>query len=180
MHRNGTFRTGIAAAVVLMLAAPALAGGIDDFKLTRAIPADAFMAVHSRGHDGQAFVNEQFERVWKALENSRLDRDLRRLFKKMAEQEHATGGEEGGENAADEGEFDRDELVHELEQEMLQAAEELDFERAAALRDHIGELKASPNLKVSAADARPASGARRGGKTPRKNQGQRSRPRSRR
>ena len=56
---------------------------------------------------------------------------------------------------ADEGEHDRDELVRELEQEMLQAAEELDFERAAALRDHIKELKESPELKVSAANARP-------------------------
>ena len=57
---------------------------------------------------------------------------------------------------ADEGEYDRDELVRELESEMLQAAEELDFERAAALRDHVAELKNSPDLKVSAADARPA------------------------
>lgn len=57
---------------------------------------------------------------------------------------------------ADEGEHDRDELIHELEQEMLQAAEELDFERAAALRDHIKELKESPEVKVAAADARPA------------------------
>src|SRR5262245_36156412 len=38
---------------------------------------------------------------------------------------------------ADEGEYDRDELVTELEKEMLQAAQELDFEKAAALRDHI-------------------------------------------
>jgi excinuclease ABC subunit B len=62
---------------------------------------------------------------------------------------------------ADEGEHDRDELIRELEQEMLQAAEELDFERAAALRDHIAELKASPELKVSAAQARPAVPAAR-------------------
>lgn len=58
---------------------------------------------------------------------------------------------------AEEGEYDRDELVRELEQEMLQAAEELDFEKAAALRDHIKELKASPELKVAAANARPAA-----------------------
>jgi excinuclease ABC subunit B len=56
---------------------------------------------------------------------------------------------------ADEGEYDRDELVVELEKEMLQAAEELDFEKAAALRDHIAELKASPELKVAASEARP-------------------------
>jgi excinuclease ABC subunit B len=62
---------------------------------------------------------------------------------------------------ADEREFDRDELIAELEKEMLQAAEELDFEKAAALRDHIAELKQSPELKVAAADARPRSGSGR-------------------
>ncbi len=57
---------------------------------------------------------------------------------------------------ANEGEYDRDELVAELEKEMLQAAEELDFEKAASLRDHIRKLKEAPTLKVAAADARPA------------------------
>ncbi|MGD8453691.1 MAG: excinuclease ABC subunit UvrB [Phycisphaerae bacterium] len=52
-------------------------------------------------------------------------------------------------------EYDRDELINQLEAEMLQAAEELDFERAAALRDHIKELRESPEVKVAAADARP-------------------------
>jgi len=55
----------------------------------------------------------------------------------------------------DEEERDRDELIKELEQEMLQAAEELDFERAAALRDHIKELKESPQVKVAASSVRP-------------------------
>jgi len=62
---------------------------------------------------------------------------------------------------ADEGEYDRDELIRELEAEMLQAAQELDFERAAALRDHIAELKKSPELRISAARARPAAVASR-------------------
>ncbi len=57
---------------------------------------------------------------------------------------------------AEEGEYDREELIRQLEQEMLQAAQELDFERAAALRDHIKELKETPVLKVPAAQARPA------------------------
>ena len=81
---------------------------------------------------------------------------------------------------ADEGEHDRDELIHELEQEMLQAAEELDFERAAALRDHIGELKASPELKVSASKARPAAPAARREAGSWKPKRQRRRPRKQR
>jgi excinuclease ABC subunit B len=56
---------------------------------------------------------------------------------------------------AEEGEYDRDELILQLEKEMLQAAEELDFEKAAALRDHIKELRETADLKVPAAQARP-------------------------
>ncbi|TWT40395.1 UvrABC system protein B [Phycisphaerae bacterium RAS1] len=59
--------------------------------------------------------------------------------------------------AADEGDYDRDELIAELEKEMLQAAEELDFEKAASVRDHIKRLKESPELRVAAGDARPAA-----------------------
>ncbi|MFO0837047.1 MAG: excinuclease ABC subunit UvrB [Phycisphaerae bacterium] len=61
---------------------------------------------------------------------------------------------------ADEGDYDRDELVRELEAEMLQAAEQLDFEKAAALRDHIRQLKQSAEEKVPAAQARPDGVAR--------------------
>jgi len=81
---------------------------------------------------------------------------------------------------ADESEYDRDELVAELEKEMLEAAEELDFEKAAALRDHIAELKESPTLKVASSGARPKVAAARrdhGGWKPR---GQHRRPRKRR
>ena len=68
---------------------------------------------------------------------------------------------------ADERSYDREELIGELEREMLAAAEALDFEKAAALRDHIAQLKATPDLAtVGAADARPAQ---RGGKRGRKN-----------
>jgi len=42
---------------------------------------------------------------------------------------------------ATENEYDRVELINELEREMLQAAEDLEFERAARLRDEIAELK---------------------------------------
>jgi len=77
---------------------------------------------------------------------------------------------------ADEGEYDREDLIRQLEQEMLQAAEELDFEKAAALRDHIKELKESPELKVAASQARPEAPATKrdaGGWRP---QGQHRRP----
>jgi len=44
---------------------------------------------------------------------------------------------------ASENEYDRVELIAELEREMLRAAEDLEFERAARLRDEIAELKAT-------------------------------------
>ena len=42
--------------------------------------------------------------------------------------------------------MDRAELIRTLEKEMFQSAEELDFERAARLRDRIKELRDSPEL----------------------------------
>ena len=63
------------------------AEGLDGFKLLRAIPADAMIAVNGRHHDGQAFLNEQFERVWAAVEKQHFDRDIKRLLKAMVEED---------------------------------------------------------------------------------------------
>ena len=41
-------------------------------------------------------------------------------------------------------EYDRDELVAKLEDEMLEAARALEFERAATLRDQVAQLTAMP------------------------------------
>ncbi len=53
--------------------------------------------------------------------------------------------------AADAGEkqYERDELLELLEQEMLEAAQNLEFEKAANLRDQIAELKAAPQYGSS-------------------------------
>jgi excinuclease ABC subunit B len=59
--------------------------------------------------------------------------------------------------------LDRTELMARLEDEMLQAAEELDFERAARLRDRIKELQAAPELVPVSVDPEPKR-KRRGGK----------------
>ena len=45
-------------------------------------------------------------------------------------------------------ELDRTELITLLEKEMLEAAEALEFERAARLRDRIKELKLVPALAL--------------------------------
>ena len=48
---------------------------------------------------------------------------------------------------ANEQEFDQTELVRLLEEEMLEAATNLEFERAAQLRDKINEIKGTPTIK---------------------------------
>jgi excinuclease ABC subunit B len=47
-------------------------------------------------------------------------------------------------------EYERVELASQMEKEMLQAAEKLDFEKAAFLRDQLGELRDLPQLIVTA------------------------------
>ncbi len=69
--------------------------------------------------------------------------------------------------------MDRTELVATLEKEMFQAAEELDFERAARLRDRIKELRDAPEL-AAVGSTPPDTEPRRlgkGGRTPRRHKG---------
>ncbi len=56
--------------------------------------------------------------------------------------------------AEDDEQFDREELIAQLEKQMLEAAESLEFEKAAKLRDKVKQIRATPKMgKVSAADA---------------------------
>jgi excinuclease ABC subunit B len=64
--------------------------------------------------------------------------------------------------------FDTMELISQLEEEMHQAAEELEFEKAARLRDRIAELKEQEHLgededgPAGAPDRPPRKTGRRG------------------
>ena len=60
---------------------------------------------------------------------------------------------------ANEQEFDQTELVRLLEEEMLEAATNLEFERAAQLRDKINEIKGAPTIR-SGNSAVPDDGGR--------------------
>jgi hypothetical protein len=80
-RKSGWLSGGLTLLVLLAAALPARASGLEDFKLTRAIPADAMIAVHHRGHAGQEFVNKQYERVWAAVEKQGFDRDLKRMMR---------------------------------------------------------------------------------------------------
>ena len=57
---------------------------------------------------------------------------------------------------ASETEYDRTELITTIEKEMLEAAEKLDFERAAMLRDRLRELQDAPSL-TKTTDGPPGS-----------------------
>lgn len=70
---------GMVLGLALLLAAPAQAA-LDDFKLTRAIPADAMLAVHARNHAGLDFLNEQYARLWAEFEKQHFDRDLKKIL----------------------------------------------------------------------------------------------------
>ncbi|KKL55819.1 hypothetical protein LCGC14_2251600, partial [marine sediment metagenome] len=60
--------------------------------------------------------------------------------------------------------YDKSQAVAELEAEMLEAADDLDFERAAELRDRILEFNESRNPAATAQDG-PAKPPRRGGRS---------------
>jgi excinuclease ABC subunit B len=48
---------------------------------------------------------------------------------------------------ANEEQLDQTEIIKLLEEEMLQAAKNLEFERAAQLRDKLNEMKGAPTIK---------------------------------
>jgi excinuclease ABC subunit B len=63
---------------------------------------------------------------------------------------------------ADDTEFDRNEMITELEKQMLEAATALEFERAASLRDRVKALKDSPDIGKTASDKdKPGSPGRK-------------------
>ncbi len=64
----------------------------------------------------------------------------------------------------DEVEYVTEEYIAELESEMMQAADELDFERAAALRDRITQLRDSVGKKMSEVEIRSSNKKQRGGR----------------
>lgn len=72
---------------LLAVTTSALAKGIDDFSLTKAIPADVFLAVHTRGHEGQAWLKKQYARLTEEIEKARFDRDIKRMLKKLVAEE---------------------------------------------------------------------------------------------
>lgn len=88
MKSQGQRMTFLAVALSMFAAsANVLAKGLDDFTLTKAIPADAFLAVHTRGHEGQAWLNKQYGRLTEEIEKARFDRDIKRMLKKLIQEE---------------------------------------------------------------------------------------------
>ena len=76
---GGWMLVGLVAAAVPAQAA----GGMESFKLTRAVPADAMLVVQFRDHEGEKFVNAQLTRVWAEVEKQRFDKDIKRLLQAL-------------------------------------------------------------------------------------------------
>lgn len=89
MHLQRSFRQAALAMAFLAgwTCSLALAGGIDDFVLSKAVPESAYMAVHARSHEGMAFLEKQEKRLWQAVENAHFERDLKKLFRTAAEEQ---------------------------------------------------------------------------------------------
>ena len=86
--------TGMALLLVLAMVAPTVrADGLDDYQLKNAIPADAFLAVYARDHEGLGFLNQQVDRLWAEVEKVRFDRDLKKIFKIVQKQNLPPGAE---------------------------------------------------------------------------------------
>jgi excinuclease ABC subunit B len=72
---------------------------------------------------------------------------------------------------SDEAQYITEEYLAELEAEMMAAADALEFERAAGIRDRIEKMRSSMGRTVAEADAGKSSGGRRrrgkGGQLPR-------------
>ena len=76
----------------------------------------------------------------------------------------------------DEAQYITEEFLAELEVEMLAAAEALEFERAAALRDRIQQMRSQMGKSVAEAEVEHATRDRRGRKKPRAPGGRIPRP----
>lgn len=82
MRRNARGRLGgVVLAGLLAAALPAARADLEDFTLTRAVPADVLLAVHARSHDGMQFLKAQYARVFAAVERQGFDKELRRLLR---------------------------------------------------------------------------------------------------
>ncbi len=78
---------------------------------------------------------------------------------------------------ADETVYITEQYINELQTEMLQAAEDLEFERAATLRDRITQMQDSIGQPLTAVKESPASGRKRGRRGRGRRGGQVPRPR---
>lgn len=98
--RRRASRNGVLLWLLSALALPATQADVKDFTLAKAIPADSFLAVHTRGHAGQEFLKKQGQRVWDEVLAARFDRDLKKVFKAMTQPE-ATSQPASGPSAFD-------------------------------------------------------------------------------
>ena len=95
----------------------------------------------------QAAIDEVERRRARQMEHNRLHgitpRTIHKEIRRGIQEEVAAGRKSRRSPTAAE-EFDRDELMHALKEEMLEAAEGLDFEAAAHCRDRIKQLESMP------------------------------------
>ena len=136
------------------------------------------------------------DQVTESMQRAMDETTRRRLMQQQYNQEHgitpetirkevrsgieAAAAAHANANAAvgrtSEAQYITEEYVAELEAEMLAAADELDFERAAALRDRIGQLRDSLGKRLDEVEIRSSTRTERGRHRGRKNSAHVPRP----
>jgi excinuclease ABC subunit B len=109
----------------------------------------------------KGFLRETRRRREKQLEFNRVNGITPRSVNRALEESLAVYEEakevEAGVIAEAGGDFTASELIHELEDEMERAAQNLEFERAAILRDQVAELKKRGAAGLAKPGAKPAA-----------------------
>lgn len=76
-------KRAVICAMALACCGAALAFGAE-FALSKAIPADAYMAVHARHHKGMEFLDRQTARVFQAIKDAKFENDIKKLIKDLS------------------------------------------------------------------------------------------------
>ncbi len=83
---NRSLRAMTLGLCLLAAAAPLRAADVNDFKLSQAVPGNSVLVLHARDHAGMEWVEKQYARVWRAVEELHFEQDLTNLMKALAEE----------------------------------------------------------------------------------------------
>jgi excinuclease ABC subunit B len=126
-----------------------------------------FLAVSEYRREKQLAYNEQHNITPRSV--SRAVEESLSAYRQTSDRAHSILNEAGVD-------LDLSQTIRELEQEMVTAANNLEFEKAALLRDQVRELKRAMEGGKSIEKSRPVSYAKPGNQSPKKNRSRKAPP----